>query len=1006
MISAAFFKEAEPELTLSLKDDNPAMDFSSEYENASALGTRCSFEGLKVLRKDDPSLIISEVAWMGDKSSANNEWLELQNISEKDADLSGFELLNENGSVKIRFPKNFNLPPFGFALLKRSGEAAPEKNADLVYSGAIRNSKDGLRLFDSSCALLDEVQAVLTWPAGDNTDKKTMERRENRAWQTSAAPGGTPKAKNSVLKIVKNGKDGEKSENISAQKKAEAKKTIEGGEKEDENFQPENAITEATSTSADSSADKNGEKKSVENLAVKQCRFETSAAPSYDGIFINEVAWMGTASNANDEWFEIWNSTEKEKSVSGWQITDKNEDIKIILDAKTVLPPYGFLLFERTDDSSLPDEPADIIYAGALSNEDEGLRLFDSNCNQIDQALGLPTWPAGDNASKRTMERRKDRTWQSSAAPGGTPKKETSAIIVSGGGVSLPPFPPPNPQAKIPPKFSITEIMYDHPESDSDREWFEARNDGAEPADPAELKFFEDNTNHSISFSSGSSQVSPGGYVVIAKKPEKFLEDYPNHPGPLFSASFSFNNSGETVALKFEEAVIDEISYKSRDGGAGDGGSLQKIQGVWRGALPTPGRENPLTVSGLDDSGYLEESVSSFSVSTTAAILISEIQTGGADAGHEFIELYNSWDKPVDLSGWSLQYLNGTATSSEKIFKKNFEDSDIIPANGFFLIARETKDGSDGYGGSVPPDSTHRSFSLSGSSSGGVIFLAASTTKILSYDDGIISDFVAYGNTAFVSSTAPLPKKSESIERMVFFDGICVSAGGENEFLGNGCGFKDKATSSEIFSARLFPTPQNSKNLPEPRSFPAAPAPLPNASSIIAYDLEANEIIFEWTPSSDALGATSSVSYQILDSSSSVIFDGISAVFAVKPDEIGRDYLFFIRAFDAEGLSSPTGALSIFAPSPFELKSEFNASTSILRIFWNDEAPTSTIYEIAVTTSTEIADGDWQRTDENGKRELVLEADISYKYLIALRTLNESGEPSPFVRIIWSFRDE
>ena len=47
------------------------------------------------------SVVISEIAWMGNSSNANAEWIELYNNGSEDIDLSGFTI---SGSVSITIP--------------------------------------------------------------------------------------------------------------------------------------------------------------------------------------------------------------------------------------------------------------------------------------------------------------------------------------------------------------------------------------------------------------------------------------------------------------------------------------------------------------------------------------------------------------------------------------------------------------------------------------------------------------------------------------------------------------------------------------------------------------------------------------------------------------------------------------------------------------------------------------------------------------------------------------
>jgi len=159
---------------------------------------------------------------------------------------------------------------------------------------------------------------------------------------------------------------------------------------------------------------------------VNICNFIAFQTPLRNKIIINEVAWMGTQNSVNDEWIELKNVSSQEINLSNWQLLDKDEQIKVVFQQGSKIPAYGFYLLERTDDDSVPFIAADYIYVGSLANQNEGLRLFDSSCQLEDEVLSLPDWPAGDNSSKRTMERKSNFTWQTSAVINGTPKRENS----------------------------------------------------------------------------------------------------------------------------------------------------------------------------------------------------------------------------------------------------------------------------------------------------------------------------------------------------------------------------------------------------------------------------------------------------------------------------------------------------------------------------------------------------------------------------------------------------
>jgi cysteine-rich repeat protein len=148
------------------------------------------------LAADNQSLVINEIAWMGTSVSANNEWIELRNLTSNDVNLDGWTLVAADGSPQISL--SAQIIANGYYLLERTDDnTAPSVPADLIYIGALGNNGENLILKNNSGNVVDQVDAVTAWPAGDNTTKQTMERTDNGGWQNSAANGGTPKAANS-----------------------------------------------------------------------------------------------------------------------------------------------------------------------------------------------------------------------------------------------------------------------------------------------------------------------------------------------------------------------------------------------------------------------------------------------------------------------------------------------------------------------------------------------------------------------------------------------------------------------------------------------------------------------------------------------------------------------------------------------------------------------------------------------------------------------------------------
>jgi hypothetical protein len=288
-------------------------------------------------------------------------------------------------------------------------------------------------------------------------------------------------------------------------------------------------------------------------------------------------------------------------------------------------------------------------------------------------------------------------------------------------------------------------------------------------------------------------------------------------------------------------------------------------------------------------------------------VVISEVQVAGdGGAGDEFVELYNPTNADIDISNWSLQYISGHATSAQSVARKNFSTTSTIPALGYFLIARgKNNSNADGYMGSKLPDIAHRSFSLSGATTGGALFLVGVRDDITGADDPRIIDRLAYGAIAERSfaegNSAPVPPADSSLMRKSADSSSCDTPVGEKEFVGNGC---DRGTNSDDFELVAVSNPQNARSMSEPRQAPASQ----NSRAVFASS--SMEIIVQWDVSTDVRGATSTNIYRIYDLSNGTttpkgaVTSSLAFSFAVS--EVGRGYPIDFIVEDEDGMRSHT----------------------------------------------------------------------------------------------------
>ena len=212
---------------------------------------------------------------------------------------------------------------------------------------------------------------------------------------------------------------------------------------------------------------------------------------SYRAVVINEVAWSGTAASSEDEWIELYNPSDTEITVTGWQIRKNSCAGTVYITLNGKVSKDGYFLLERgdtsTDNTTVSDVSASQIYLAtdvpALSDSGEILYLCDNFGNFIDTANGNGgSWPAGDaSAFRSTMERQSsaaesDSIWSTnngSAKNGlnanggsiyGTPGKKNSVSSSSSSSSTATPEPTdtptlPPPPVVVPPRPIINEIL-------------------------------------------------------------------------------------------------------------------------------------------------------------------------------------------------------------------------------------------------------------------------------------------------------------------------------------------------------------------------------------------------------------------------------------------------------------------------------------------------------------------------------------------------------------------
>lgn len=142
---------------------------------------------------------------------------------------------------------------------------------------------------------------------------------------------------------------------------------------------------------------------------------------------------------------------------------------------------------------------------------------------------------------------------------------------------------------------------------------------------------------------------------------------------------------------------------------------------------------------------------------------INEIYGGGGNSGstftHDFVELVNTSDEPIDLAGWSLQYASATGTFNAPGV---LALEGTVPAGGTFLI--QLAKGAGGSEALPEPDLTGTT-AVSGSQ--GVFALSDAEGRLVCTgatcaEDPAVVDLVGWGGATTFSGTAPAPRTTNA----------------------------------------------------------------------------------------------------------------------------------------------------------------------------------------------------------------------------------------------------
>jgi len=652
------------------------------------------------------SVVINEIAWSGTSASTGDEWIELYNSGDQSVDLTDWVIVAADGTPNITLSGTISAS--GYFLLERTDDNTVSNiPADQIYTGPLSNSGESITLKDDSGIVVDTANIDGgDWPGGTASSGiplyASMERIDSELedspsnWGTNNAStrngvdadgnsiNGTPKSANST------------SQTVSPTQTRTASPTASSTPTSTLSPSPTSSSTE-TSTASFTPSPTTTFTLSPTTTQSQTATPTTTLVPS-GTILINEIAWAGTQASSYDEWIELYNPSSQSFDLTGCTLIadDASPSIELV----GIIPSGGYFLLERTDDDTISNITADLIYTGTLSNSGETLRLYGPSGEVIDTAnAGGGDWPAGDADLRASMERRAGTSDNPSAwgtntgyiingldaqenPVNGTPGQPNSVwfstptpTASSTSTASTTPSPTSSPTSTATPvspqEVIINEIAWAGTIGHYNDEWIELFNPGYEPVDLSGWQLIAADGRPNIPL---EGEIPPWDYFLLERTDDSTVADIP--ADQIYTGSLS--NNGETLYLFGpNDELVDTASQSDGAWPAGNSTSRTTMErcGTATGGRATWNTNNGYTTNGIDVDGYpirgtpKQRNSVEFPTPTPtlipvgAIILINEFLPhpkydwngdGRFTSNDEFIELINAGMIAVNLEGWLL----------------------------------------------------------------------------------------------------------------------------------------------------------------------------------------------------------------------------------------------------------------------------------------------------------------------------------------------------------------
>ncbi len=344
-------------------------------------------------------------------------------------------------------------------------------------------------------------------------------------------------------------------------------------------------------------------------------------------IYINEV-------NSSTDWIELYNSSDKEVSLAGYVLQDDKgaaEEYKFANDAK--IAAKGFFVLEK-----------DVHFTFGISSKGDNLVLYDADGKKVDEAV-VPALTDG-----QTYARKYDGSSEWEVSDTGSKGTSNGSGGNQGGGN----------QGGDPSALIINEVINNPHDGGTDL--IEIYNSGKNSVDLSGFILQDDKGNAEQYVIPDLTVIEPESYMCFTQVQAGTTDG---------DFNFGLSSKGDVVSLldnsnklldKVEVPAVEKGKSYSRTPNAGDN---------WKIEIPTPGQSNDNALSSLS------------AAEVKGVVVINEIYTFSNQSDItdlDFIELYNTSNETVDISG--LKMWEGGGNAEAWIIPAG----STIPAKGYFVV--------------------------------------------------------------------------------------------------------------------------------------------------------------------------------------------------------------------------------------------------------------------------------------------------------------------------------